>query len=241
MKKIALFFAVIILAITTRTSFAQEQKTGNSSIEIKNILPDHCVFSGTFHQEKEVEFLPQPLFSEGLLFFSCGHGLIWENIKPFPESLIYTSADLHYRSIPNESITPLESQQHYYLSKFLLNLLSADIDSIYQQFSTKKTYKEKNKNGITLLPKNKFLKKGLHSIILEKKINNKEESLLIKIKDSKENTTTLKIENPISYFRTKKEIIITECKKALNKDTNREDACDILSNPQQYHEIELSN
>lgn len=235
MKTIALFCTIIfIFAITTGVTNSSLAKEDNNNDAIRNILPNHCVFSGDYIQTKKISSLPTPLSSTGKLFFSCTHGLIWHNKTPFPESLIYTLDNLHFRKIENDPVIELDSQQHYYLAKFLLSLLGGDIKSIEQQFLIETT---KSENHIKLIPTNDMVKKGLDSITIEKKQENKNELLFITIADKKLQTTALKIINITTYSKVKKDNIDVACSSALDDSI----ACDVLSSPQTYHVITSSN
>jgi outer membrane lipoprotein-sorting protein len=234
-SKVLLATAVILLSGGT-TSFAKEDAFNT---EIKNVLPDYCVFSGDFTQSRKIAALPTPLISSGKLFFSCQHGLIWNNEKPFAESLIYTSENLHFRKIESNDPTPLDGQQHYHFARFLLNLLSADINSIREQFSikVKKEVPKQEKTSVTLLPINNILKKGLSSILIEKIIQNEKELLSIAITDQKQQITTLNIENIIEHSKRKKEKIEHDCTILFENSA----ACNILSAPQAYQPTESNN
>lgn len=244
MKKI--FRHTVSLTLFTLAVFSinsgltQEKKTSTSPTKLVDLLPKQCVFSGAFTQQKTINTLPKPLSSEGIMFFSCKHGLIWKNIKPFPESLIYTSENVHFRNTESEQAIPLEGQQHYYLAKFLIDLLSANIESLNEQFSIESGSSE---NGLILLPNNAFIKKGLQSISIakEQEDKSKKESLVINIKDPKGQTTLLEINNLIVHSKTKKANIEGDCISATKNDKHEENACNILSDPQRYQTIEPIN
>ena len=252
----------IILLMSCAMTFAKESPLQEDKInhgdknkknnKIKKILPDHCIFSGDFTQSRKIGALPTPLTSSGKLFFSCQHGLIWNNEKPFSESLVYTSQNLHFRKIDSNEPTPLGGQQHYYFAKFLLNLLSADIEYINEQFlvkvekrMAKELVKKENKGkeeneekqNITLLPRNNIIKQGLSSILIEKTLRDEKELLSIIITDNKKQTTTLSIGNLITHSKIKKENIERSCTSSFKNSA----ACNILSDPQAYQTIEPNN
>lgn len=228
-----LFIATLLL--TTGIGHAQEN---SDDIEaLKQSLPDHCVFTGHFSQSKQIKALPVPLLSSGKLFFSCQHGLIWHNDKPFAESLIYTEKNLHFRTIPGTPAIPLSGPQHDYLATFLLDLLSANTKSIEEQFNIDIIKSSAVETKIQLLPSNAFIKKGLSSIQLKKTIVNGEELLAITITDNKAQVTALNIGQLNTYSKQKKWDIGANCGQALaNKP-----ACDILSDPYPYQTIDSNN
>lgn len=246
--RISLFTSLALTILSANANSSTENKASALSNKLINILPKQCVFSGTFIQKKTINSLPKPLTSEGMLFFSCQHGLIWKNTTPFPESLIYTSKNLHFRNTELEQAAPLDGQQHYYLAQFLLNLLSANTDSLNEKFliednnSDKESDLTKTANSLTLSPKNSFIKKGLDSITIEKRqeSENTKETLLISINDPKGQATLLEISNLTTYSKKRKADIENDCKYATSN--NIEDiSCDILSNPQRYQTVESNN
>ena len=201
--------------------------------ELKSLLPSDCIFSGDFIQSKTIKALPQPLLSSGKLFFSCKQGLIWHNETPFAESLIYTRDALHFRSLPDNDPEALHGQQHHYLAKFLISLLSADTEQIEKDFVVELNKKD-NSSGATLIPSNEIIKKGLKSINLEKKVENEKEMLSITIDNANEQSIALAITNLSTYLNPYPDNKENPCETALSTTLPTTNACDILSTPQHY-------
>ncbi len=204
---------------------------------IEKILPSNCVFSGDFIQEKTIETLTTPLLSSGKLFFSCQHGLIWKTEQPFPESVIYTPVNLHYRHMPDEQVVPLNGPQHNYLANFLLDLLRADTASIQNNFLIEVVESSTNEKRVMLSPTDSFIKKGLNNILLEKIHNNQETLLNITITDIKKQNTKISIKNFKIFSKDIKTDINNECLLSLKENIS----CDIVANPLHYQVIDPSN
>ncbi len=244
MRIVSLFIILLscwnLSAIAGSETRSVENKETENNIDeaLERILPDNCIFSGEFNQVKQLDKLPVPLSSSGQLLFSCHHGLIWKSIKPFNEDLIYTLKSTHFRVIENNEPIPLEGLQHHYLAKFLLSLLSANIESIQRDFDISLDQSNRDTVAINLLPTNTYAKKGLDSISIKKTVAETGDELSINIIDSKKQKTKINIVNINNAKNDSKDEMNLFCHTIFSQ---AESTCSILSSPQQYIDIKPSN
>ncbi len=229
---------LLLSSINTKT-IAENTQTSDRDDNIRALLPQSCVFSSNFEQEKKSQKRPFPLKSSGSIFFHCERGLIWENESPFLEETIFTSKKANFRLVPNEPVEQLEGPKYDYLSSLLLSILSADIAAIDDKF----TLHLKNKNQITLTPKNKTISKRLLSIDIEKNSNTKNESLSISIKTQKNQTTKISITNIINlgHVEPSNHTNYRSCLSSTEIKDSSKESCNILRNPKKYIRLDISD
>ena len=85
MKRLLLIIAVLLLA--PAVSLADEAGTRERLLTLKAELSDITSISGQFTQEKKLEFLNDPVTSQGKFHFSRPDFLQWEYVEPAPSGL----------------------------------------------------------------------------------------------------------------------------------------------------------
>lgn len=143
--------------------------SSDESLEVlKSLMPKVCNFSGEFSQSKQIKTLPVPLVSSGEFIYSCDLGLIWKTQKPIVESLVFTNQKLHFLVPEKLSVENLEGVQHDFLANLLLGLMAGNTEFISKEFEIDVSEKKGDVIQLTLQPKNKMVKRAIHSVILEK-------------------------------------------------------------------------
>lgn len=139
----------------------------SAGIELQDYLPDHCVFTGEFSQEKTRPSLPIPINTSGQLYFSCQDGIIWQNNSPdaAKETLIFTNKEFHFRANKNKysDLEVLNSTEIYSFASLLLALMSADKAYLNKSFTS-----SIQEDVLIMKPKSFFLKKALASVTVKK-------------------------------------------------------------------------
>lgn len=220
------FLILLIYSLAALTS------ANASDNDLTRLLPKQCVFYGNFFQTRNIERLPSSLNSSGNFFFSCERGIIWQTLYPIKSSLIYTTdgtsfEGTHEKNSQQTSFTSLNGTKHYYLGKFLINLLSANLQELHSDFdATHTTPPPNNTLAILLTPKNEKIKKSLKNITLKRQEN--ESTLLITINNN-ESQTNIKIDT-IENTTTHKSTLET-CKLSLK---NNIEPCDPLFSPHNF-------
>ena len=130
--------------------------------------PERCYVSARVEQRKTVESLAKPLHSEGKLFYSCDHGLIWHTASPIVETLLYSTGKTHYRAVNHASAEPLKDRLHRQLGTMLMAIIGGNQEYIDQQFAVLE-HNDTDGNNYTLFePKKKAHKRRMSSISLNK-------------------------------------------------------------------------
>ncbi len=147
--------AIVFAALTISNSAWAE----NSELDLNQWLPQSCLLSGDFSQEKQLAAVPGPLQSSGQMIFDCQQGLIWNTQEPVAETLIYKLDGKHQRFIDNSEPERLSGRAHRELGKMLNHIIGADVDYLNQHFQTSPI-----DHGVQLVPKSKRMRKHLPSI-----------------------------------------------------------------------------
>lgn len=205
---------------------AADKSANDVKIILEANLPTNCNFSGDFTQKKYLKGLPLPLHSSGQFFFACRYGLIWDVNKPNKETRIYTHENTHFSLSNAEKPVLLEGIANFYLAKFLLSILSGNSKALYNSYDIQ----QNSSSAITLIPKNKYLKKGLSSIELLKKPLSEKNLITVKITDANQQITEILVSENKQY---KEENIIDVCNNTYSDNT-----CSILKDPSEYEQDE---
>jgi hypothetical protein len=97
--------------------------------------------SGNFTQYRQLKVLKKPLVSHGRFAFDATLGLIWQQIKPFPSSLILTDGELiqidssGHRQVTKASESQGASALAETMPTLLKALLSGKISALDEQFN----------------------------------------------------------------------------------------------------------
>ena len=236
--KYRFFTSLVLIVSVIPTAFSTEENA------FAKILPQHCIFAGEFKQQRHINGLTAPLHSQGTFFFNCQQGLLWHSTQPFTESLIYTTKNLHFRSLPETEPETLEGPHHHYLAKLLLDLLSAKADAIAKDFSIT-TASHHSRTRVILSPISDTLKKGLDSITLESDLenhvdnrDNREQAVLsIAIRDIRQQRTDISIQ-PTTYLGPNNRDAKPLCYNTVLSDKN---SCNLLSTPEQFYDISANH
>lgn len=87
-----LFLIIAVLLLAPALSLADEAGTRDRLLALKSDLSDINSISGRFTQEKKLEFLNEPIISQGNFYFSRPDFLEWEYVEPAPSGLIIEGA-----------------------------------------------------------------------------------------------------------------------------------------------------
>jgi len=138
---------------------------------LEGLLPQYCLFTGQFRQKRVIPSLPVPLVSQGRFFYSCHAGLIWHTDSPIVETLVYTSTGQQFEIRPDEQPKQLKSRLHGYLSIFLLRLMAADTEYLYENFTVDllapTALGDHLMGSLVLVPRRKMVKRALKKITLK--------------------------------------------------------------------------
>ena len=178
-----------ILTIVILNSFFATVFANDLSTDLSQFLPDHCYFSGHFHEEKQLPGLPQKVLSKGKFYFACDRGLIWQTQSPVQNSLLYTLGKDHYRLDQNNTLEKLEGRSHKHLAKLLNNLMSGNQDYLHKYFEIIQ-FNEKS-HSVTLTSRKKSMAKFIHSLNLTKN----EGEVTIQMQGEKSGNSLIRIDN----------------------------------------------
>ena len=83
------FFSAIIAVwlLTAAPALADEARAGERLLALKAELGDITSISGRFTQEKKLDFINEPVISQGKFYFSRPDFLQWEYVEPAPSGL----------------------------------------------------------------------------------------------------------------------------------------------------------
>ena len=194
---------------------------------LKTILPQDCQFSATFAQQKKLAEIPIPLNSSGNFLFSCKQGLIWNQIQPFREALLYTKHHINF-DISQDKVKSLKGSLHYSLSKVLIGLMRGDVAYIEKNFSVQ-PLDDQARAGYLLIPSNTYMKKAIARIALWKtKLTG---AVHYQITDVQQQQTLVTIENIQSLDERQYSNVVDACVGLLGFSKN---TCDALRYPMRY-------
>ncbi|MBX2810119.1 MAG: outer membrane lipoprotein carrier protein LolA [Cellvibrionaceae bacterium] len=195
---------------------------------LHTILPDTCLFTGDFSQKKQLKGLPAPLTSSGNFLFFCDHGLIWNSLSPFSETLIYTDNNIHYQ-FDSGGLHALAGNSHRALAKILIGLMESDHRYIEKNFNIASKSNRNSENIIQLTPKKKFLKKAISHITLESAFN--KNKLLFSIHQHTNESTEIVISNVNKIISADKTDVNQFCTEFFSFNQK---PCDALRHPHRY-------
>lgn len=122
-------------------------------------IPNDGGFKARFHQKRFLKALPTPIILEGNMTLWQNHGLIWETISPFPNTLLITKEGVFLMN--NGKKKPMMKNGHTSDEKILTlfsHFLTGDLSSI-EGFTFSPSSTAKNQEIIPLPPLSSFLTK----------------------------------------------------------------------------------
>ena len=226
------FIFCAISSIAGLPVIALTNAADSAEASLQAMLPDSCQFSGKFEQHKQLSGIPDPLVSSGQVFFSCHHGLIWQQLQPFNESVVYTNKGLHFRSTGSSGAENLEGPQHEVTANLLINLLGANIEAIIDDFSLLSPVERSNSTAsqatpsMMLKPANDLLKRAMSSITIDKLSN---DNIRIQFIDNLQQRTLIKLFNIDRTRTSTPDSLYRDCQQILRQG---DVACSILHDPE---------
>ncbi|PIE45713.1 MAG: hypothetical protein CSA44_01825 [Gammaproteobacteria bacterium] len=148
--------------------------------------------SSQFTQEKQTQFISQPLRSTGQFSYAKNHGLIWEITTPFTSRTLFAKGnnmfieDNHGRWVKSDN-DPLNLA----VAELLTELLSGHWDKLQEQFRMQPATQDQGDWSVTLDAQGRWVKKALQRLILR---GNKELQHIVII-DKQGNQTVLTLKN----------------------------------------------
>ena len=154
----SLFLTLLFLNSALALDSSPQIPSDNTSV--LSVKPETCSFSGSFSQQKEINGIDQALESNGVFFYDCQIGIIWQTLSPIQEALVLQKVGKSY-IVTDDDKKIMKSPQSKVISKLIMALVGGNDDYLADQFSISKTL-----NSIFLTPKNKRLKRAINEIII---------------------------------------------------------------------------
>ncbi|MDA7746676.1 outer membrane lipoprotein carrier protein LolA [Psychromonas sp.] len=147
--------------------------------QLQQQLTTKKVLRGDFIQSKTLQMFNQPLVSDGTFLLSHQQGLIWNQITPFPVTLVLAKDKLRqqFEDQTPEIIEAKDNPMVFYFSHLFLSLFKGDLSALESQFSMTITESEKETWLLHLSPKESPLNKVFKQI--EIKGNKQIQSLVL--------------------------------------------------------------
>ncbi|MGI2259711.1 outer membrane lipoprotein carrier protein LolA [Shewanella sp. GXUN23E] len=104
--------------------------------QLQQQLAAHALVKGDFTQVRHMAMFNQPLSSSGQFVLSRELGLWWQQIQPFPVSLILTQDTLsqQFGDDSPQLMSAEENPMVFYFSHLFLSLFQGDTQKLQQQF-----------------------------------------------------------------------------------------------------------
>jgi len=200
-RLIALFFIASLGAlVAAQDTFDTQKGSAMTQTNFPLSTSSDCRFSGSFEQQKKLLGLDQHLISNGVFFHDCNVGVIWKTLAPIEESLVLQKAGKAFaiRDGVSEELKSVQSRQ---INELIVALIAGDKESLTSLFEIETA----DENMVTLLPKNRRLKRAVESIKVSTMIGNGYITMLMKMLDrngqeTQINSSILQVyeENPLS-------------------------------------------
>ena len=131
-------------------------------------LTAQTLLRGDFTQTKNVKMFKKPLLSNGSFLLTQSQGLVWQQKKPFPVSLILTKDKLRqqFSDKPADIIQAKDNPMVFYFSHLFLSLFQGDIKALQAQFDIVLSNNKENWK-LELTPKSTPLNKVFSTITIE--------------------------------------------------------------------------
>ena len=91
--------------------------------------------TGHFVQERELTGFPKPMRTEGVYFLDLKKGIVWETLKPFANTMIFSEKGI--KSVNKHGAQVISAQDIHYLktvNALMLSLFSAQAERLNKDF-----------------------------------------------------------------------------------------------------------
>jgi hypothetical protein len=104
--------------------------------EIEQKLTAHSLLRGLFTQSKTLQMFNQPLISKGHFLLEQEQGLFWQQLEPFPVSLVLVKDKLsqQYGGQAPEVIAAKDNPMVFYFTHLFLSLFKGEMADLTEQF-----------------------------------------------------------------------------------------------------------
>ena len=119
--------------------------------DVQQKLTAHSLVRGLFMQTKTMQMFNQPLVSHGQFLLEQHQGLLWQQIEPFPVTLVLVKDKLsqQFGEETKEVVVAKDNPMVFYFSHLFLSLFKGDMNGLADQFEIKLS--EKNGNWLLFL------------------------------------------------------------------------------------------
>jgi hypothetical protein len=142
MKKLfilSIFFMIIIF-------IAKIAQAEIPITQIQSILDKPTLLCGRFDQVKQLTDISKRLLSNGRFCIDAKKGILWQTLKPFPNTLRLTRDEI-IQTQGNQIIMQMDAKQEpvvRMINNILFSLLAGDFSQLDKTFDLKSTIKNKN-------------------------------------------------------------------------------------------------
>ena len=157
---------IVLLLLCLVTPLAAAQ--GNDTL-LQNVLAElgkHQAVRAEFSQVRENPALAKPQQSRGRLLFVLGHGMLWQTLTPYPETLALTSS--HTARIDTDGrLQRVRSERGVsQVSQMLQGMLGGHLDEALRQFKVEASG-TRARWTLRFVPKQERMARVLGSITLD--------------------------------------------------------------------------
>lgn len=179
---------------------------------LKSYLPETCYQTGEFEQQKPLGTTNKLLTTKGRFAFACDKGLVWHVESPLVETTLYQLNGRQWIKPADSEMQPLNGKVHLQIGKILNQLIGGNQDYLNKNFVS-----VNKDNQLELTPRQRRMKKFLHSILIIRD----SEQVNIKMLQQNNGFTAVRIYN----IQNRSSLNETECRESTN--TSR-DVCQVL-------------
>jgi outer membrane lipoprotein carrier protein len=198
--KIKAYLSILLVAIFSITSFAQEQKMSETEISsfkqsVAVVSKKIKTLSTDFVQYKHMDFLSKDIESSGKMIFKEPNLLLWQYKKPYNYSIVFKNGKILINNEGKKSATDASGSKVFgKLNKLIVGSISGDMFD--DKEFTISYFKSKGNNITKFIPKDATLKKYIKQIELT---FDKEDATVIQVKllESSEDFTRIVLTNKI--------------------------------------------
>lgn len=164
---------------------------------LSQTLSNSQLSTGHFVQERQLEGFPKPLRTEGVYFLDLKKGIVWETVKPFANTIIFSENGVKNinknssRVIPAKDIPYLET-----VNSLILALFSAQTQTLEKDFEIRLKGSPSHWT-MTLISKQTSV---LTTVFKEMEVSGGKTPETIKIINRQNETTSLYLSNQKKLF-----------------------------------------
>jgi outer membrane lipoprotein-sorting protein len=158
----------LLMSLTLLVTFCTQAGAAITLEELQQRSSRHANIRAEFEQSRHISGLGQPLLSSGKVIISQQHGLWWNQLKPFPLTLLLTEQKM-VQSVPNQPpqvITAASNPQMFQFNHLLTALFHADKATLEKNFTLELSSLPDNRWQLILQPKTTPLDKLFRKITL---------------------------------------------------------------------------